>query len=229
MNKLFDVEGPLIIVLTKIADIIILNLLVIICSLPVFTIGASYTALYYVTLKMVKNEEAYTVRSFFKSFKMNFKQATVIWVVFLFAGVLMFFDLKIISGDMANTIALSKDMGMIMLVVLMSVGLIFSFALLYVFPVLSRFDNTVKNTIKNALIMSIKHFPYTVAIVIITIAPLVFIYLIPQALILVFVVFGLSAYFNSFFFVKIFEKYMPKSIITDDDSFEAVIDADNNK
>ena len=78
MGRFFDIDGPFLGGLTKMADVFILNLLLILCSLPIFTFGAAYTALYYVTLKMVKDEECYIAKAFFKSFKQNFKQATII-------------------------------------------------------------------------------------------------------------------------------------------------------
>ena len=73
MSRIFDVEGPLFSGLSRLADLFWLNVLFIVCSIPIFTIGASATALYYVTLKMVKNEECYITKSFFRSFKQNFR------------------------------------------------------------------------------------------------------------------------------------------------------------
>ena len=71
MGKVFNFEGPVFSFLSRLADLFWLNLLFVICSIPVITIGASSTALYYVTLKMAKDEEGYITRSFFKSFKEN--------------------------------------------------------------------------------------------------------------------------------------------------------------
>ena len=67
--------------LSKICDMICLNVLWVICSIPIVTIGASTTALYTVMLKMVRNEEGYIFRGFFKAFKENFKQSTIIWLI----------------------------------------------------------------------------------------------------------------------------------------------------
>ena len=83
MGGLFDLDSPVMRFLSKMADLIILNLLAFVCCLPIFTIGASMTALHYVLLKIVRNEEGYVVRGFFKAFKSNFKQATVIWLILL--------------------------------------------------------------------------------------------------------------------------------------------------
>ena len=81
MKKLFDIDNPVIAFLSRLADLIGLNFLFLICCLPVFTIGAAWTALYYVTVKMVRKEESYIWKDFFKSFRENFKQATLIWLI----------------------------------------------------------------------------------------------------------------------------------------------------
>ena len=85
----------------KLADLILLNLLFIICCIPIVTIGASITAMYYVTLKMVRNEESYLFRSFFKSFKQNLKQSTVIWLILLAVSIVLWMDFRIMgqAGD----------------------------------------------------------------------------------------------------------------------------------
>ena len=67
----------------KIGDLICLNVLWLICCIPVITIGASTTALYTVMLRLVRNEEGYIFRGFFKAFKLNFKQSTIIWIILL--------------------------------------------------------------------------------------------------------------------------------------------------
>lgn len=220
MNRFFNIDGPFIVGLTKLADIFILNILLVLCSLPIFTFGAAYTALYYVTLKMVKDEDCYTVKSFFKSFKLNFKQGTGIWLLMLIIGIVIYLDFKVMSGDYAGIVNVSDNMAKIMSIMIMAASVLYLFAFSYVFPVLARFDNSVKNTLKNALFMAIRHLPSTIAIILINIVPLALMYLVPQAIIMVFFVFGLCAYCNSFFFVKIFKLYMPDEDITKDEDFE---------
>ena len=78
--KFLDIDGPFMSLLTAIADMIILNLLTLFCCLPVITAGAAFTALHYVVLKQVRGDSPYVIRSFFKSFKQNFLQATGIWL-----------------------------------------------------------------------------------------------------------------------------------------------------
>ena len=78
--KIFDLDSPLMNVLNKMADLMWLNILTLICCIPVITAGAALTSMHYVALKIVRNEESYITRSFFKSFKTNFRQATLIWL-----------------------------------------------------------------------------------------------------------------------------------------------------
>ena len=195
--------------MSKVADLCILNIICVVCCIPIITAGASITAMYYVTLKMVRNEEAYILRSFFKSFKQNFKQATIINLIMLLIGVVLYVDLNVSK-------AMQGGAGQIFYVIFMAFVLIYFILFLYVYPVLARFYNTIKNTIKNALFMAIRHFPYTVVMVIIAVCPLLLLlvksYQIQSTLFVLFLLMGfaLIAYCNSYFLAKIFDIYMPK-------------------
>lgn len=192
----------------RVADLLILSLLTLICCLPVVTIGASLTALFYVTLKMVRDEESYIVRSFFKSFKQNFKQATIINLIMLVVAFLLYMDLSIVrSIDSAASLAMQIAFGVILLIYLM--------IFLYIYPVLSKFYNSVKNTFTNSILMAIRHLPYTILMLVISAIP-VLIWFIPNSTVLSFAIFFLLffgpatiAFCNSFFFVKIFDNYIP--------------------
>ena len=98
MDKLFNMDNKFFTVMGHVADLMILNIVFLICCLPVVTIGASLTALHYVTLKMARNEESYIVRSFFKSFKQNFRQATIINLIMLAVGAVLYVDLNIVTN-----------------------------------------------------------------------------------------------------------------------------------
>ena len=73
--KIFDLDSPLMQFLNKMADLLWLNILTFICCIPIVTIGASLTAMHYMALKMVRNEECYITRGFFKSFKENWSSS----------------------------------------------------------------------------------------------------------------------------------------------------------
>lgn len=207
--------------MSKVADLCILNIICVVCCIPVITAGASITAMYYVTLKMVRNEEAYIVRSFFKSFKQNFKQATIINLIMLLIGVVLYIDLNVSK-------AMQGGAGQIFQVIFMAFVLIYFILFLYVYPVLARFYNTIKNTIKNALFMAVRHLPYTVVMVLIAACPLLLLlvksYQIQSTLFVLFLLMGfaLIAYCNSYFLAKIFDNYMPKEEAGQESAGESV-------
>ena len=71
MNRFFNMDNKFFVFMGRVADLLLLNFLCILCCIPVVTAGASITALYYVTLKMARDEESYIARSFFRSFKLR--------------------------------------------------------------------------------------------------------------------------------------------------------------
>ena len=95
LNRLFSPDGSFMDFLTQVADVLLAGILWLVCSIPVVTIGPSIAAMFYVTLKMVRNEESYIVRGFFKSFKQNLKQGIVINLIMLAAALLLYFDISI--------------------------------------------------------------------------------------------------------------------------------------
>ena len=209
MSRFFNPDNPIMEFIAKIFDLILLNLIFIFSCVPIITIGASTSALSYVTLKMVRNEEAYIVRSFFKSFKDNFKQATIINLIMIAVGAVLYLDLNVAKN-------MPGSAGQIFHVIFMAFVIIYYVLFLYVYPILARFYNTIRNTIKNALFMAIRHLPYTVVMVLIGLCPLLLLFIgsyqIQSTLFALFLVmgFGVIAYCNSFFLVKIFDHYMPK-------------------
>lgn len=200
----------------KVADLCLLNLVCLACCIPIVTAGASITALYYVTLKMVRNEESYIFRSFFKSFKQNFRQATIIHLIMVAAAVLLYLDTSIVK-------VMGEPMSQIMSVIFAVFTLVYAMILLYLYPILAKFYNSVKNTFTNAILMAIRHLPYTIIMLIICALPLL-IFFVPSlqmqmTLILLLLLFGMAviAYLNSFFLVKIFDKYIPENSEEDAD------------
>ena len=94
LSGIFNYDNPFWRFIGKLCDVMILNVLWVLCSIPVVTMGASTTAVYYVTLKLVRDEDGYTFRSYFRSFKENFKQATAIWLLLLGTGIILLIDIR---------------------------------------------------------------------------------------------------------------------------------------
>lgn len=221
MKKAFDFEGPVFTFLSKVADLFWLNCLFIICSIPVFTIGASITAMYYVTLKMARDEEGYVTKSFFKSFKENFLQATGIWIIILFVGIVLIMDYRIVAGVGFESVIPNEMVKTVIRVATIFVSVFLAFITTYVFPILAKFDNSIKNTIRNAFLMSISHLPYSIALVLIPLVPAIIIYANITFSIIVFIMFSLVAFCSSKLLNKIFDQYIPQEETGEKDEEEA--------
>lgn len=149
--------------LGKIGDMICLNVMWLICCIPIITIGASTTALYTVMLRMVKNEEGYIFRGFLKAFKSNFKQSTLIWLILLLLGIVWTVDFRV-AGFIPGMA------GIILSAIFLALGFILLSVMIYIFPLTARYENGIKATFKNALILTVAKLPYTFLMVAIVVA-----------------------------------------------------------
>ena len=209
MGRLFNMDNKFFTFMGKVADLIILNLICVLCCLPIVTIGPSLTALHYVTMKMVRNEESYIVKNFFKSFKENFKQATIINLIMLVVGIMLFLDINIVKR-------MSGKLYSGLFVVFIAFLLLYMLVFLYIYPVLAKFYNTIKHTFINAFLMSIRHLPYTFVMLVIPLLP-IGIFFIPSlqlqsTCLMLLLIMGpaVIAYLNGHFLVRIFDNYIPK-------------------
>lgn len=203
MGTLFSLDNPFWNFMGKVADLVILNALALICSIPIVTIGASWTALYYVTIRIVRKEEGYIIRDFFRSFKENFKQATIIWLLVL-AVVAVFI------GDFAIYRMMPEQIPQAFMIVVVVLAYFVLGTVVYVFPVLSRFHNTTMNTIKNAFLLSVINIPFTIIFMILIIIPFILgIFVIELAPIVLLMGIALPAFLSSMIFVRIFRKIEP--------------------
>lgn len=160
MGNFFNPEGGVMRALSRIADLAILNILWMLCCIPVVTAGAATTALFYMCLKMIKNREPYIFRGYLKAFKDNFKQSTIIWLIFLVV-------LLILGADFGIMCYWENNLRYPMLVIIIFALLLVLFVLLYVFALIAKFENTTIEYVKNAFFMSLRHFPYTILLVLI--------------------------------------------------------------
>lgn len=147
-------------ILTKIFDLILLNFLFIVCSLPVVTIGASITALYTVLLKMAENEEGYIARGFLSAFKKNFRQSTIVWVILLIIGAFIATDIAIIFSAKGTI----RNVGLVLISI---VSLFYIMEIIFIFPLIAKFENTTLQMFKNAILIPASKLPAAVMVMII--------------------------------------------------------------
>ena len=163
--NLFEEGSALQRFLGKTADLMILNLVTLLMCIPVITAGAALTGMHYVLLKMVRGEEGYIVRSFFRSFKRNLRQATILWAFFLVLWYLILSNLMLlIRGRESEPLWILWGL---LLTALLTVIL-----MIYTFAILSRFDNTVLQTLANAVMLTFGELPRSFEMLLITLIPL---------------------------------------------------------
>ena len=172
---MFGIDSKFYEVVSRIADLVVVNLLFVLCSLPIITIGASTTALYGVTKKMAENREGYIFRNYFRLFKENFKQSTIMWSILLLLALIPTIDLYIINS-FEKTIVTTALKGL-----MLATALAILFVFLYAMALQSTFENTIKNTLKNAFLMGIGYFPWTLLIVFITLLPIILLVLLGRS------------------------------------------------
>ena len=172
--------------LGKVADFMFLNLLWIVCSIPIITIGASTTAMYSVMLRLVKNEEGYIVKGFLKAFKENFRQSTLMWLLYFVFGIVIVVDFMLLRMMSPSIRTVMQG-----------------------FALQARYENPIKNTLKNALILTVAKMPYTLLMLVITVVPVVVTFLTVRTLMLGFLVWlllgvSLIVWLNSLLLRRVF-------------------------
>ncbi len=206
MDTLFSLDSPLIRWLSRITDLIFLNFVFMISCIPIFTIGAAITSMYEMTLKMVRNEESYVFRGYFKAFKGNFKKSTKVWLIYCVLFVVLYIDL-VVTNQMDGTFWI------VLHIIFIISGIFMWMMMAYIFPLQAKFENTLKNTLLNAFVFCFKYLLTTIGMVILNslfffcllFNGYTFIY---GTLIYLFLGFSTVAYWNSKMLSKKFQVYV---------------------
>jgi uncharacterized membrane protein YesL len=218
MNGFFNMDSPFMRVMTKVCDLMIINILWIICCIPIITAGASTTAMYYMTMKMSKDEEGGIAAGFFKSFKLNFVESIPLTLLFYLFAFVLFFDFRIVSSSGSKYTSLIFGS-------LIAVGIIVAAVYSYVFPMLAKFENNVRGTLSNSLKIALSHPLQTICMLILNNIALIWFLFSPNTFIRIswfwfLLGFALVSYANAHLIVKIFEKLIPKDPDADAESDE---------
>lgn len=202
MNLIFKYDSPIMQLISRFSSLVVLNLLFLCTSIPIFTIGASLTALYDVVFRLDSSREGKIAASYFQAFRANFRQSIPIWLLFLF----------LMGSSCANAVILSgkgTTAGLILSVAGIVILINSLLVLGYAFPLLSQFQNTTSNMLKNSLLLAIANLPRTLLVAVVNCFPwmlmLVNFYAFIQLSFLWLVLyFAAAAYFNSRVLMKVF-------------------------
>lgn len=205
MEKFLNSDNGVMRALSKIFDMGFLTLIYLVFCIPIVTIGAATTSLYYVSAKVIRHNRSYVWREFWSSFKTNFVQSTIVWVVTAILMVLLFFNLRIVdvSGEAKGGYLIGAYLAILFVMLCVSC---------YVYPIISRFGTRLSQILRLSLYCAFRHFLHTIVLLAILAASVALIYLgMITNVILVFIfVPGLTGFVYTYPMEHIMKKYMPK-------------------
>jgi len=171
MGRLFDADSGLMRGLSRMTDLVLLNLLFILTSIPIVTIGASTSALYSVFFRWHRQEESGYVKAYFHAFARDFKEATLLWLAFAAVFGIGLFDIWFFTQQ-------PEPLGYVsLLFCFLSAMVLFVYG--YAIVLVSLFANSFVGTLKNALLMSVAYFPRTLGITCFGCLPVLLVWLFP--------------------------------------------------
>lgn len=199
MNKLFNLDNPFWNSMDKVFDLFIANVLWLVCCLPLFTIGPSTAAFYYVLVNMARGEDGALSRDFFRSFRQNFRQGVGLGLLMTAVGIFLAVDIRLCyrSGTGIYTFF------MVFFAVLF---LLWASLALYSFPLLAKFEKKNSEILVWAFLLAMGHPVQTLLILLVTAVGLWACHLLPG---LILIVFGLAGRFHSVLLASILKPYLP--------------------
>ncbi len=205
MKSLFNLDSPFMQLLTRVGDLILVNCLFLICSIPIVTMGAAIAGLHKVTQDQVTEKDPSIFRTFFRGFRENFKQATIAWLFMLVFFAAMACNLFLIMGFLTGAMAtLCNAIVLVLSVLVLSIGA-------YLFPLMVRYENSLRELARNSGILAIVKLPKTLLMVFLNALPVLIAYVSMQVFIntLVFwlvIGFGFVSYVTTSLLMPIFKE-----------------------
>lgn len=201
MDGLFNAEGPIFRFLSGIADAMVISVVWLLFSLPIFTIGASTTALFYVLTRRIADRDGYLLRDFFSSFKSNFKRATLLWLIWMVLIGAILFNLRLLTVFEFDAVITA-----VLIPIKVAILIELYITSVYLFPVTARFEMGFLESIKAAFFMANRHVLTTLT-VITTVVGIGFAIVMFPPFIIISV--GAYGYIVSYLVMNVFKKYRP--------------------
>ena len=203
MGKLFAYDGLLARAVDKVLNYLLLCCLWTVFSLPLFTIGASNSALYYTVDKVLRKGEEHPIQIFWDAFKENFKQASVIWILQILSFMILGADMYFVYSLYLQQ-AVAAEMVVICAIIL---AFIVMFTL-YLYPYIARFVNTTREVLKTCLIMSLINLPWSLLLLVLFAASIIGSLFLPLGILAVPAGYMLIC---GMILERVFQKYIPNA------------------
>ncbi len=219
MKNLFNLDNPFMQAMARVGDLMILSVLTLVLCIPVVTFGPAVAALFKTVYALTRDACGGTVVTYFRAFKENFKQSLVVGLCLLAALTAFVCDLILLRLYFGGT------MYQVLLVVLGILVLLVMCLTAYLFPLITRYNNTLSEHLRNAAILTVLHFPKTVLMVLIHLSPLLMFifraeFMLQTLVAWIFLAPGLIAQFDSFILLPIFDALEKAGNLQEDNTEE---------
>ena len=210
--EIFSPDSKLMSTINRAADIFALNVLWLVFSIPIITMGAATTAKYAVAMKVVRGKMPELIKEFWKAFKSNFKQATLIWLPMLFVIAMIGYETLFVMG-------MEDSSASIIMIILLIILVLVLMMLMWGWPMLARFEMKYLSWYRNAMLISLLNLPTGILIFALSISPYVLFYFYPEWLVAELAITIISGYIIAAQSVKILKKFEPEGYVDPDDEF----------
>ena len=209
MGELFNFDNKFFRGFNKVIDCVILSMFWVIFCIPIFTVGAATTALYYTVNKVIRHGRSYIWREFWDAFRSNFKQATAVWLICLAAMAFMGADCYIMlqyarAGERIGSLYIVFVIFLMLLVMWQS----------YLFPYIARFENSMGAVLKNAALIAPANLPWTLLLLLLIVAAFLIAWVFPPVAIFLP---GTYMVIANQILERVFRKYMSEEDIAAED------------
>lgn len=156
----FGENNPVWKAINRYADMLLTGVLFVITCLPVVTIGASLCAFYYTAMDSLRKEDGYIFKRYFSSFGKNFKKATILWLIMLAIAAVLGLDVYfwLVNSQVQFSGVMLGISGILCFLWFMT--------FMFVFPLQTRFENSIGKTLQNAFMIGLGRLPFTVGVLV---------------------------------------------------------------
>ena len=165
MSGIFDPENKMMQIGVKFADLLLVNAMTMLLCVPILTAGAAFSAMHHMVLRIYRDEQAGVIREYWNAFRQNLKQGTQLLLIYLGIGTVLGVDIYLIAADMINW-------GQYFNLMVLAVTAIYLISLVWIFVLQSRYNFGIKDMIKYSLVLGFRNIPASVAMVILSAAPI---------------------------------------------------------
>lgn len=205
MGEIFNLDNKFFQGVNRVVDCFGLSILWLICCIPVFTVGAATTALYYTVNKVIRHGRSYVWKEFWHAFRTNFKLSTAAWLILAFLTAFLSTDCYI----MYQYAKAGDKLGTMYFIFVVFIALLAMWAS-YLFPYIARFENGLKTVLKNVTYIAIANLPWTFVLFVILCVVGVIVWILPPTIFFMPALYMLLA---NLILERVFLKYMSEEDI----------------